>query len=238
MPTLCFALTPFAAHGARWMRLLAWIVAVIQFSLSHGTHDRHDTRTHRRQRNLPAARAGILFVSISFHWIGLADDPSVADRCEASTTYAGFNRGIKDNDRPRARRKHAAEDTRISFAQRRTLRTKEGHSKNSLACFLKRGIMSRRLGSPTLPPRYAWPGNLALNFFPSRSVAGGGPPTALSGENSEPLIPSARLCGACRRRLDSPGAFSSNTSKPPSIRPVPQRHFELFHTQRKSNLFD
>lgn len=33
---LCFAVTPFAARGARWMRPLAWIVAVIQFSNAMG----------------------------------------------------------------------------------------------------------------------------------------------------------------------------------------------------------
>jgi hypothetical protein len=30
--TVCFALTPFAARGSRWMRPLAWFYAVIQFS--------------------------------------------------------------------------------------------------------------------------------------------------------------------------------------------------------------
>jgi hypothetical protein len=33
---LCFALTPFAARGARWLRPLAWIVAVTQFSNALG----------------------------------------------------------------------------------------------------------------------------------------------------------------------------------------------------------
>ncbi len=33
---LCFALTPFAARGSGWMRPLAWIVAVIQFSNAMG----------------------------------------------------------------------------------------------------------------------------------------------------------------------------------------------------------
>jgi hypothetical protein len=28
---VCFALTPFAARGTRWMRPLAWLAAVIQF---------------------------------------------------------------------------------------------------------------------------------------------------------------------------------------------------------------
>jgi hypothetical protein len=33
---ICFALTPFAARNARWMRPLAWIVAIIQFSNAMG----------------------------------------------------------------------------------------------------------------------------------------------------------------------------------------------------------
>jgi hypothetical protein len=33
---LCFALTPFAARNARWLRPLAWVVAVIQFSNAMG----------------------------------------------------------------------------------------------------------------------------------------------------------------------------------------------------------
>jgi hypothetical protein len=33
---LCFALTPFATRNAGWMRPLAWIVAVIQFSNAMG----------------------------------------------------------------------------------------------------------------------------------------------------------------------------------------------------------
>jgi hypothetical protein len=33
---LCFALTPFAARNVRWMRPLAWVVAVIQFSNAAG----------------------------------------------------------------------------------------------------------------------------------------------------------------------------------------------------------
>lgn len=33
---LCFALTPFAARNARWMRPLAWLAAVIQFSNAMG----------------------------------------------------------------------------------------------------------------------------------------------------------------------------------------------------------
>jgi hypothetical protein len=33
---LCFALTPFAARGARWMRALAWLAVVIQFANAMG----------------------------------------------------------------------------------------------------------------------------------------------------------------------------------------------------------
>lgn len=33
---ICFALTPAAARGARWMRPLAWFAAVIQFSNAMG----------------------------------------------------------------------------------------------------------------------------------------------------------------------------------------------------------
>ena len=33
---VCFALTPFAARGARWMRPLAWLYAVIHFSNAIG----------------------------------------------------------------------------------------------------------------------------------------------------------------------------------------------------------
>jgi len=34
--TVCFALTPLAARGARWMRPLAWVYAVIHFSNAIG----------------------------------------------------------------------------------------------------------------------------------------------------------------------------------------------------------
>jgi hypothetical protein len=34
--TVCFALTPVAAKGARWMRPLAWFYAVVQFSNAMG----------------------------------------------------------------------------------------------------------------------------------------------------------------------------------------------------------
>jgi hypothetical protein len=33
---ICFGLTPFAARGVRWMRPLAWVAAVIQFSNAMG----------------------------------------------------------------------------------------------------------------------------------------------------------------------------------------------------------
>jgi hypothetical protein len=33
---LCFALTPFAARGARWMRPVAWLAVVIQFANAMG----------------------------------------------------------------------------------------------------------------------------------------------------------------------------------------------------------
>jgi hypothetical protein len=33
---LCFALTPFAAQGARWLRPLAWLYAIIHFSNAMG----------------------------------------------------------------------------------------------------------------------------------------------------------------------------------------------------------
>lgn len=34
--TICFAVTPFAFRGARWMRPLAWLAVVIQFSNAMG----------------------------------------------------------------------------------------------------------------------------------------------------------------------------------------------------------
>jgi hypothetical protein len=69
---ICFALTPFAAHGARWMRPLGWLHAVIQIlnALGHtlGTILGHTVASVTFPRPAPGFYSSPLLLLASF-WL-------------------------------------------------------------------------------------------------------------------------------------------------------------------------
>jgi hypothetical protein len=90
---VCFALTPFAARNARWLRPLAWVAAVIQFLHAMG-HTIGTILGHTVPGHVSAPCAGILFISTPLHRIDLARGAAVADCRE--TPPRGSHRSLSN----------------------------------------------------------------------------------------------------------------------------------------------